>query len=266
MKEDIIAVPVLNIEFIYYLIYLFFQKIYFFITSPFTGQEESPINFINIFKYANEGTVFDQEKYNFFGNGIGAIYDGYSLFTPPHGLESFGGFFGWLDNFFNNPYCSECPSFFNLFFGGLNSYLYMAIIIAMLILLVLKYKMAVLDQKEEILFETVYSREEKNEINDKAKKWDEIQRLIESDSRNDWVAAIIKADNLLEEVLEENGYYGENFSDRLKNANFKTLNEAWSAHKARNKIVHQSDYHLLHHEAKMIIDNYAKVFSEFYHL
>jgi hypothetical protein len=50
--------------------------------------------------------------------------------------------------------------------------------------------------------------------------------LINSQNQNDWKAAIIDADNLLEETLEENKFYGESVGDRLKKADFATLQSA----------------------------------------
>jgi hypothetical protein len=121
---EILTTPVLNIDFIYYLIYLFFKSIIDFILNPFSLNTSTDINFVNVYKYMSDGRVIvDPEEYSRFGNGIASLYDGYSLFRPPHGLDSFGGVFGWLDNFFNNPYCLDCPSFFDLFFGGMNFFI-----------------------------------------------------------------------------------------------------------------------------------------------
>jgi hypothetical protein len=147
--------PVFNLDFIYYLIYLFFKWIF----SPFSTETSTGINFLNVFKYTSDGSpvttqysafdklgnpitmVYDKygnelisgfnslgkpletlydvagrpiefvygkygniidfplssigdmsiNAYDNFGNGIGALYDGYSLITPPHGFSSFGG-------------------------------------------------------------------------------------------------------------------------------------------------------------------------------
>jgi hypothetical protein len=70
----------------------------------------------------------------------------------------------------------------------------------------------------------------------------------------------------LEEALEENGYYGASIGDKLKKANFSTINNAWIAHKVRNEIAHNPSFELTQREAKRAISNFGQVFSEFYHL
>jgi hypothetical protein len=65
--------------------------------------------------------------------------------------------------------------------------------------------------------------------------------------------------------LEENKFYGESVGDRLKKADFATLQSAWAGHKTRNQIAHSSDFDLTQREAKGAIANFGKVFAEFYH-
>jgi len=57
------------------------------------GTGETKIGLFSLLKYLANGKT-SEEAYRLFGEGIGAKYDGYSLFTPPHGLSSFDGFFG----------------------------------------------------------------------------------------------------------------------------------------------------------------------------
>ncbi len=265
MEKTIEVVPMFNLDFIYYLIYLFFKGIFDFFLSPIN--EPTNINLINVWKYASGGGAeTDPEKYQAFGNGIASLYDGYSLFTPPHGLESFGGFSGWWNNFITNPYCANCPSFFDLFFGGMNAFLYLFILFGIVLLLLFKTKEKELEEKESILYDTVYEKENVNASNQKSERWNKIISLTNSANPNDWAMAIIDADNLLEEVLIENGFQGENIGERLKNANFATLQNAWEAHKVRNEIAHNSNYTLTQKEVKRAIANFERVFAEFYHL
>ncbi len=266
-NSEIVITPFLNLDFIFYLIYLFFKSISDFFMSPFSTDTSTSINFLNVIKYAADGkAVLDPDKYSRFGDGIGALYDGYSLFHPPHGLPDFGGISGWLDNFFNNPYCASCPSFADLFFGGVNTYLYGLITLGLLGLLFLKHKLAALEEHESILYDTVYDKDEVNESSKKGQRWEKILSLLNSENENDWRAAILDADNLLEEVLEENGFYGNSIGERLKRANFSTLQNAWAGHKVRNSIAHDPNYNLTQRDAKVAISNFGQVFSEFYHL
>lgn len=260
---EVLTSPMLNLDFIYYLIYLFFK----WLASPFSTETATSVNFLNVLKYtANGEAVTDPSIYARFGDGIGALYDGYSLFTPPHGFSDFGGISGWFKNFFTNPYCAECPSFLDLFFGGINTYIYGLIGLGMLGLLILKVKGSELSEHEAILYDTVYDRDAVDTSSKKASRWEKILSLIKSENENDWRAAIIDADNLLEEALEDNGFLGTTVGERLKNANFDTVQRAWAGHKVRNAIAHDPNFTLTHREAKIAVANFGQVFSEFYHL
>lgn len=98
-------------------------------------------------------------------------------------------------------------------------------------------------------------------------KWADIQKHISSDNPNDWRLAIIEADILLEETLSTHGYVGTTIGEMLKSANssaFRTLQDAWSAHKVRNQIAHSgSDFVLTKKMANDTILQFERVFREF---
>ncbi len=103
-----------------------------------------------------------------------------------------------------------------------------------------------------------------------SKRWNKILDHINSMNQNDWKQAIIDADIILDDLLNKLGYRGESLGEKLKRVNkgdFKSLDEAWEAHKVRNNIAHDgSDFSLNQIEAKRVIDLYRKVFEEFYHI
>lgn len=95
-------------------------------------------------------------------------------------------------------------------------------------------------------------------------RWAHIQTLIAGSSESEWRQAIIEADIMLEEVLMQAGYAGVSVGDKLKNASFKTLDDAWEAHKLRNDIAHRgSAFHLSDKQALHAIQRYERVFTEF---
>jgi hypothetical protein len=98
-------------------------------------------------------------------------------------------------------------------------------------------------------------------------RWTYIKQLIESPNESDWRQAIIEADVMLDELLTKLGYVGDTVGDKLKMTNpahFRTLNDAWEAHKVRNEIAHQgSAYKLTDHIAYRTIGHYENVFREF---
>jgi len=96
--------------------------------------------------------------------------------------------------------------------------------------------------------------------------WEKILKLIGSDNPNDWKLSIIEADKMLETVVNTFAVPGDNIGDKLKNiekSDFITLEEAWQAHKVRNQIAHEHDFHLSQRDARIAIDNFEKVFKEF---
>ena len=101
----------------------------------------------------------------------------------------------------------------------------------------------------------------------KNEKWEKIQNDILSNNPSDWRLAIIEADTVLDEMVKTMGYKGADLGERLKSiepSDFDTLNDAWEAHKVRNRIAHDgSAYPLTHDEAKRIIGLYERVFREF---
>ncbi|MAZ29856.1 hypothetical protein CL655_01095 [bacterium] len=104
---------------------------------------------------------------------------------------------------------------------------------------------------------------------DQPSRFDDIKKHIASDNPNDWKLAIIEADIELERMLDNAGYPGLTIGDKLKGANkdsFTTLNDAWEAHKVRNRIAHDgADFVLTKRLAQETITRYQRVFAEFNH-
>jgi len=100
------------------------------------------------------------------------------------------------------------------------------------------------------------------------KKWKRVVEHVSSPNPSDWRLSVLEADILLSDALKERGYQGESVADMLKSAskdNFKTLDEAWEAHKIRNSIAHEgSEFVLSQREAKRVISLFEDVFREFY--
>jgi len=90
---------------------------------------------------------------------------------------------------------------------------------------------------------------------------------IESENPNDWKLAIIEADIILDDTLKQKGYLGSSLGERLKSISsgqLESLNDAWEAHKVRNRIAHDgADFVLTKRIAQDTIVHYQKVFSEF---
>jgi hypothetical protein len=99
-------------------------------------------------------------------------------------------------------------------------------------------------------------------------KWEEVKKHMESGNQSDWRLAILEADILLYDMLDQMGYEGQSIGEKLKSiepSSFNTLDEAWRAHKVRNIIAHEGgSYVLSRSEAERAIRWYETVFKEFY--
>ncbi len=127
-------------------------------------------------------------------------------------------------------------------------------------------------KKEELIYDTkVEPAYQESAGGDPAlaHRWENVIRHIESQNQNDWKQAIIEADMILDDILTAMGYRGESIGEKLKRVekgDFKSLNEAWEAHKVRNQIAHESGFALTQHDALATINMYRKVFEEFYYI
>ncbi|MFZ3043514.1 MAG: hypothetical protein WA058_00145 [Minisyncoccia bacterium] len=97
-------------------------------------------------------------------------------------------------------------------------------------------------------------------------RWEHIQSLLEGAGASQWREAIIEADIMLDDVLTKEGYTGAGIGEKLKSideAELKTLQDAWEAHKVRNQIAHQgSTFDLSEQVAYRTIAHYEAVFRE----
>lgn len=74
-----------------------------------------------------------------------------------------------------------------------------------------------------------------------AVQWQVILEHLGSESPAEWKMAILEADNMLDEVLEDMGYVGETLAEKLKSMSRKKIasyDDVWEAHKVRNEIAH----------------------------
>jgi hypothetical protein len=94
-------------------------------------------------------------------------------------------------------------------------------------------------------------------------QWSKVLNLINSTNEADWIKAIIEADKMLEDVVGTMKVDGNTLGERMKNieaADFPVLQDAWDAHKVRNRIAHEPGYQLTDREAQRVIGLYGKVF------
>ena len=112
--------------------------------------------------------------------------------------------------------------------------------------------------------EEMKEAEESSSLN---KRWDIVLQYLFSAYQGDWKLAVIEADSMLEALMTQLGFKGENLGEKLKTVDkerYPSLVSTWEAHMVRNKIAHEGEaFQLSHQEAKRIIAIYEQVFKEF---
>ena len=88
-----------------------------------------------------------------------------------------------------------------------------------------------------------------------------------SESPAEWKLAILEADNMLDSILESEGYRGESIGEKLKvvdPGDLASYNDAWEAHKVRNQIAHEgaATMDFSKKMARDTITKFEKVFKE----
>lgn len=104
--------------------------------------------------------------------------------------------------------------------------------------------------------------EEKKRVN---QAWEDILSHVSQENVASWSLAVIECDKILDELLTEVGFVGKDVGEKLKaipQGRLANIQNAWDAHKVRNRISHEPGYTISRKEAKMTIEMYESVFHE----
>ena len=122
-------------------------------------------------------------------------------------------------------------------------------------------------EKEE-LEEAELRASEGVESGERNEQWERALSFSESPNESDWRLAVIEADSMLGAMLSKMGYVGDTIGEQLKGievSDFRTIQDAWEAHKVRNQIAHEGmNFVLTKRKLKETMNSYEKVFKEFH--
>lgn len=111
---------------------------------------------------------------------------------------------------------------------------------------------------------------EENEAKALLIQWQVVLNHVNSESPAEWKLAILEADNLLDEILDAEGYQGETIGEKLKAMDPGTIhsyNDLWEAHKMRNQIAHETTtMELSKKAARDTINKFEAAFRELGHI
>ena len=78
-------------------------------------------------------------------------------------------------------------------------------------------------------------------------KWSDIEKMLESNDEIHAKHAVVEADKFFDSILKQKGGKGESFADRLRSLenhfNAQNYQFVWHAHKLRNQISHEPEFH-----------------------
>lgn len=98
-------------------------------------------------------------------------------------------------------------------------------------------------------------------------RWSRILEHAQSDDEHKWRLAILECDIMLNELLDLQGYKGETIAEKMKQvprSQFNSIDDAWEAHKVRNKVAHEGvEYHIDERTKNHVINLYQRIFKEF---
>lgn len=266
----------LNIDEIMYRIHLYFlDPIWGFITFRWVRESGSAK------LYENQGDLgipqdagfFD----SFFSSGLFRIFNSRPSNTPNSVEELINpsadrGVFESLMNILFGR--SDKESVIELLFTTPFGLLAIAALLSFLAYMFAKQRMGFLSKKENIMYDIAHasdlhvsSTQTNQSSNNKADRWRAITKKLESESEDMWKIAIMDADILLGEVLDEQGFDGSTIAEKLQSA--ATLHKdiiqyVWDAHKVRNAVAHEAAMALTNREAQLAISNYERFFQALY--
>ena len=92
-----------------------------------------------------------------------------------------------------------------------------------------------------------------------------IENSLKKENEASYAMTIIEGDKLLDKALCEMGVPGRTMGDRLKKVGkdkFTQLNAVWHAHKLRNQIAHESDFHPEYRQAEHALETYKQALKD----
>lgn len=95
--------------------------------------------------------------------------------------------------------------------------------------------------------------------------WNKVQKRLSTMRESEYKMAVIEAEKIFDSILLMIGYKGNTLGDRLKTMKkeqLQCLDEVWSAHKIRNRIVHNPDEKISLSEAQEAVKKFEMGIEE----
>jgi hypothetical protein len=166
---------------------------------------------------------------------------------------------------------ASAPAAYQQFIADWGIFAAFSIFVSLILLSILVYCVIRLFQVRDFerkRFEAASASVAANDVPRTQLRWERIVAEIGSDSEQSWRLAILECDIMLNELLDSLGYRGETMADKMRaveRADFNSIDLAWEAHRARNRIAHESSETPLNpRDVRHVFDLYSTVFREFH--
>jgi len=95
-------------------------------------------------------------------------------------------------------------------------------------------------------------------------RWKDVVEIVNARKELNYKLAVMEADKLLDHVLKLLNFPGNTCRERLDYGCYKhpRLKKVLWAHKVRNKVAHDANYHLRHGETKFILKHFKQALRE----
>lgn len=164
---------------------------------------------------------------------------------------------------------TSSPEQFSSFVHNWNVFVAISMFISLLLSTAIIYcfiRIRQVRHMERLKFEAAAYTVKAKDIPKTQLRWNRIMEQVDSGNPQSWRLSILEADIMLNELLDLRGYKGETISDKMKQvdrASFNTIDQAWEAHKVRNRIAHEGfNLQLDESEMRRTISLYSRVFKE----
>ena len=143
---------------------------------------------------------------------------------------------------------------------------FFAVFLSLLFLIGIVYARVMMIEVEKKVEHKMKPKQEVTADGLKGEKWRRVTEHAGSANENDWRLAVLEADIMLDDMLQEMGAMGETLGERLKSTgatHLPSIQSAWEAHLVRNRIAHEgADFSLSQHETRRVIALYETVLKE----
>jgi len=98
------------------------------------------------------------------------------------------------------------------------------------------------------------------------KRWQKIKKRLESGNSDQYKAAILEADKMIDELLDRIEHKGENIPDKLsqlKPGQIENAEDLIKAHEVRNNIIHDREFAVNRKKTEEVLGIYEKFLEHF---